>query len=640
MVTSSVTLLLAGAAYVTYDLITFRQAMERDLSTLAEIIGTNSAAALAFDDAKAGTATLASLSAKQRIVSGCLYNKDGRLLATYHRNRSVGGASPPGEDCRGAAPGNLRVSKPIVLDSDTVGTIHIESDLQEFYGRLQRYGTIGVFVILATSLLGWFLALQLQQVISGPILHLAETAKTVSSKMDYSIRAVKENQDEVGLLIDGFNEMLVQIEKRDAALTELSKKLNQLYRLSTVIQEPLSLREQLTRVLEAARHVVAIDRFYIWAVLPGGNRLAALAGAGFSESEWRDFEGTEVPLIEAGAMYKAYREGVPLVFNEANPLPRELRLRPPYSELQAIRTKSFVVIPMIARGRAVGLFTADNKWSGQPIPPPTVDLMQVFASHAAVAIDNARLFQEIEDKGRQLEIASQHKSQFLANMSHELRTPLNAILGYTKLILNNIYGQVPKKILEVLERVEQSGRHLLGLINDVLDLSKIEAGQPILALNDYSVKQVVQTVATGVDSLAAEKGLALKVMVPPDLPLGRGDEQRIRQVLLNVVGNAIKFTDTGEVAIQVTASNSAFVFSVSDTGSGISPADQEKIFEEFRQADSSSTRRKGGTGLGLSIAKKIIELHGGKIWVESSLGKGSTFWFALPIRVERQTKAK
>ena len=633
MVTSSVTLLLAGAAYVTYDLITFRHAMTRNLLTLAEIIGTNSTAALAFDDPAAGRATLASLKAEQHIVAACLYGKDGRLFASY-RPRGVG--RPPklaDADCQPLARDHLSVSQPIIFDRETIGRIYIESDLAEFYDRLERYASIGVLVIVATSFVGWLLATVLQRVISEPILHLVRTARTVSDKADYSIRSVKYNDDEVGLLTDSFNEMLDQIGKRDAALRELSNNLNQLYRLSTTIQEPLSLQEQLSRVLEAARQVVAVDRFYIWAMQPGGDKLMSLTGAGFSTEEWGDFEGIEIPLAEAGAMAKACAEGNALSFNDANPLPDQLRLKPPFSELKAIRSKSFVVIPMLARGRPVGVFTADNKWSRQPILPDTIEALQLFASHAAVAIENARLFREIEEKGRQLEIASKHKSQFLANMSHELRTPLNAILGYAELILDDIYGQVPPKLRDAVERVQTSGRHLLGLINDVLDLSKIEAGRLTLSLNDYSLEDVVKAVFTAVEPLAAEKNLTLRVVLAPGLPMGRGDDRRLTQVLLNLVGNAIKFTDRGEVRIEARASDSTFVVSVADTGPGIAEADRAKIFEEFQQSDSSSTRRKGGTGLGLSIAKRIVEMHGGRLWVDSQLGQGSSFSFAVPIRV-------
>src|SRR5262249_35056339 len=235
---------------------------------------------------------------------------------------------------------------------------------------------------------------------------------------------------------------------------------------------------------------------------------------------------------------------------------------------------------------------------------------------------------------RQLAEASQHKSQFLANMSHELRTPLNAILGYTELITDGIYGAPPEKMQAVLKRVESNGKHLLGLINAVLDLSKIEAGQLMLDLNDYSLRDVAQTVYGAVEALASEKKIALKAETAPNMPRGRGDERRLTQVLLNLVGNAIKFTDVGEVVIKADASNGWFNLSVRDTGPGISETDQAKLFQDFQQADNSITRKKGGTGLGLAISKRIIEMHGGKIWIESVVGRGSMFSFTLPVSVE------
>jgi signal transduction histidine kinase len=294
---------------------------------------------------------------------------------------------------------------------------------------------------------------------------------------------------------------------------------------------------------------------------------------------------------------------------------------------------------MIARGRTIGVLTADNKRSREPIEARTVELLKIFASHAAVAIQNARLFQEIDEKGRQLEIASRHKSQFLANMSHELRTPLNAILGYTELIIDRIYGEVPPKIAEIVERVDRSGRHLLRLINDVLDLSKIEAGALTLSLGEYSMQDVIQTVATSMEPLAAEKALRLMVDVPADLPVGRGDERRLVQVLLNLLGNAIKFTEAGEVGVRARVVEGSFLVSVSDTGPGVPPEHQERIFGEFQQVDASSTRKKGGTGLGLAIAKRIVEMHAGRMWIDSIVGAGSTFSFTVPIRVQPGTAA-
>jgi signal transduction histidine kinase len=224
-------------------------------------------------------------------------------------------------------------------------------------------------------------------------------------------------------------------------------------------------------------------------------------------------------------------------------------------------------------------------------------------------------------------------------MSHELRTPLNAILGYTELIVDGIYGPPSEKITAVLERVQTNGKHLLGLINDVLDLSKIEAGQLTLSLDDYSLKDVVHAVVTATEPLAAEKKLPLKIEIPRDLPAGRGDERRIAQVLLNLVGNAIKFTDAGDVRIAANVENGRFVLAVADTGPGIPVSEQTRIFDEFQQIENSNTKTKGGTGLGLAIAKRIVEMHGGRIWVDSAVGKGSTFRIELPVRPEQQPGA-
>ncbi|MGB7099496.1 MAG: GAF domain-containing protein [Xanthobacteraceae bacterium] len=300
---------------------------------------------------------------------------------------------------------------------------------------------------------------------------------------------------------------------------------------------------------------------------------------------------------------------------------------------------SMIAAPMLRGDTVVGAIVTSRR---EPIPfdDKQVALIKAFADQAVIAIENERLFNEIQDKSRQLEVASQHKSQFLANMSHELRTPLNAILGYTELIADGIYGEPTEKMLSVLKRLESNGRHLLGLINDVLDLSKIEAGQLALELSDYSLQDIAQTVRSTLEPLAADKKLAFNVELAPKLPPGRGDGRRLTQVLINLVGNAIKFTDAGEVVIKAAAADGSFHVSVHDTGPGISVDDQAKLFQEFQQADNAITRKKGGTGLGLAISKRIIGMHGGKIWIESQVGKGSTFSFTLPVIVDRQVGAE
>ena len=299
--------------------------------------------------------------------------------------------------------------------------------------------------------------------------------------------------------------------------------------------------------------------------------------------------------------------------------------------------RALLVAPLLSGEGILGVLVVRRKMPGL-FAQNTVDLIKTFAAQSALAIQNARLFHEIEDKSRQLEVASQHKSQFLANMSHELRTPLNAILGYTELIADGIYGEPSEKMLAVLKRLESNGKHLLGLINDVLDLSKIEAGQLVLELSDYSLEDIAQTVRSTLEPLAADKKLAFKVEVAAKMPPGHGDGRRLTQVVINLVGNAIKFTDAGEVIIKATATDGSFHLSVRDTGPGISAADQAKLFQEFQQADNAITRKKGGTGLGLAISKRIIEMHGGKIWVESQVGQGSTFSLTVPVRVERQVE--
>ncbi len=244
----------------------------------------------------------------------------------------------------------------------------------------------------------------------------------------------------------------------------------------------------------------------------------------------------------------------------------------------------------------------------------------------------SRLDAEQRASAAALQRASQAKSEFLANMSHELRTPLNAILGFTEIALDGLYGEVPTELKEPLGDIQTNGVHLLKLINDVLDLSKIEAGRMELAISEYSVHDVVDTVRASLRSLAAEKALEFTASVPADLPPAWGDGRRLAQCLMNLAGNALKFTRQGHVAMSVAVDGDDLVYRVEDTGIGIPAADLERVFDEFRQVDATVTREFGGSGLGLSITKRIVEMHGGRIWAQSELGKGSAFFFTVPLR--------
>jgi len=421
-----------------------------------------------------------------------------------------------------------------------------------------------------------------------------------------------------------------EVQVRTQELARSVEELRALGEVSQAVNSTLDLETVLATIVAKAVQLSTTDAGAIYVFDEERQEFQLRATHGMDEATIKAIQDHQIRIGErtiARAAAERASVQIPDLLNEPSSPLLDIVIRAGY--------RALLVVPLLRPGEIVGTLVVRRREPGE-FPRAAVELLETFADQSVLAIQNARLFREIEAKSRELEVASKHKSQFLANMSHELRTPLNAILGYAELMLDSIYGEPSDKMRVVLERLQSNGRHLLGLINDVLDLSKIEAGQLTLSLNDYSLNDLVHGVVSAVEPLAAEKRLAFTAKVAPNLPAGRGDERRLSQVLLNLVGNAIKFTDKGEVAIRASATNGAFTVSVCDTGPGIPVADQAKIFEEFQQADSSITRKKGGTGLGLSIAKRIIEMHGGRIWVESEPGKGSTFYFTLPVRVEAQ----
>ena len=293
--------------------------------------------------------------------------------------------------------------------------------------------------------------------------------------------------------------------------------------------------------------------------------------------------------------------------------------------------RASLAIPLLREDRIIGGLVVRRKSPGA-FQPEVVDLLKTFATQSALAIQNARLFREIEDKSRQIEAANRHKSEFLANMSHELRTPLNAIIGFSEVLGERLFGELNEKQAEYTEDILTSGRHLLSLINEILDLSKVEAGRMELELATFDLPLAIDNARTFVRERATKHGITLDVAVDERLGEFVGDERKIKQILLNLLSNAVKFTpEVGRIGIKARQVDGAVEISVSDTGIGIAPEDQPKIFEEFRQVGGDYAHKVEGTGLGLTLAKKFVELHGGRIWVESEVGKGSTFTFRLPL---------
>jgi len=258
--------------------------------------------------------------------------------------------------------------------------------------------------------------------------------------------------------------------------------------------------------------------------------------------------------------------------------------------------------------------------------------LQTFATQSSLAIHNARLFREIEDKSHQLEVTSQHKSEFLANMSHELRTPLNAIIGFSEVLSERMFGELNEKQEEYLKDIYASGTHLLSLINDILDLSKIEAGRMELELTEFDLPLAIENALTLVRERAGRRSIALHTNIDSRVGQIQADERKVRQVVLNLLSNAIKFTpEGGRIEVEAMPKDGLVEVSVTDTGIGIAPEDQEKVFEEFRQVGTAAKKIEG-TGLGLTLCRKFVELHGGRIWVKSREGAGSTFTFTIPVR--------
>jgi signal transduction histidine kinase len=291
-------------------------------------------------------------------------------------------------------------------------------------------------------------------------------------------------------------------------------------------------------------------------------------------------------------------------------------------------------VPLLREDQIIGSLSFNRKEAGE-FPPEVVDVLRTFATQSALAIQNARLFREIADKSAQLEAASRHKSEFLANMSHELRTPLNAIIGFSEVLTERMFGELNDKQDEYLKDIHASGQHLLSLINDILDLSKIEAGRMELERSDFDLPNAIENALILVRERTSRRGIRLGSTLDGRLGVISGDERKVKQVLLNLLSNALKFTpEGGRIDVGARLHDGVAEVSVADTGIGIAPEDQEAVFEEFRQVGTADKKAEG-TGLGLALSRKFIELHGGRIWVESQLGTGSTFSFTLPLTIDQ-----
>jgi signal transduction histidine kinase/HAMP domain-containing protein len=475
---------------------------------------------------------------------------------------------------------------------------------------------IGVLVLLGLGLLGivTLLAYRTARSITVPLGNLAAAAQRIEAG-DLAARVQQVSAHEIGTLERAFDTMAASLYERERAQREYLDEVRAVNEVADAVvgvtdAERIFARslDRMVSLLNADGGAIVIREDPPGAPPGSGGRLSAPATVGIDPE-------TAVTL--------AMRV---LVRSEADT--DRIRL----SAVSAGELRFVAHVPLSARGRTIGLLSAYFH-DQRELTDTQARALRTIARLVSVANENADLVGELRVNNLQLERANRLKSEFLASVSHELRTPMNAIIGYTKLMLDGLDGEMTAQQQTDLFRVAQAADNLLGLINGLLDLAKIEAGKMELNIEEVNITDVTDEALELVRPHADEKGLQVRSVIPQGLPNVWADRARVRQVLANMLANAVKFTERGVVSVAATAAEGWVTVSVADTGVGISPEAQAYVFDEFRQADSSTTRRYGGTGLGLAISKRLVTLHGGRIWVDSEVGRGSTFHFTLPIRV-------
>jgi signal transduction histidine kinase len=447
---------------------------------------------------------------------------------------------------------------------------------------------------------------------------------------DKQIEMIQTFADQAVIAIENAR-LLGELQSRTAELTRSVGELKALGEVGQAVSSTLDLQTVLDTIVARAVQLSGTGGGFIYEY-DDATQEFHLRAAHEVEDELVEALRVEPIRLGEGATGQAAATRAPVQITDALD-EREYAFTRIRSILARLGYRSILAVPLLLEQRILGALVVQRRESGI-FAPEVVNLLQTFATQSALAIQNARLFREIEAKGRELEAASRHKSEFLANMSHELRTPLNAIIGFSEILAEKMFGDVNEKQTEYLQDILESGRHLLSLINDILDLSKIEAGRMELELSEFDLPNAIENALILVRERAIRHEIRLASTIDERLGMIGGDERKVKQVLLNLLSNALKFTpEGGRIDVRAGAHDEVAEVSVTDTGVGIAPEDQEAVFEEFRQVGTAD-KKVEGTGLGLALSRRFIELHGGRIWVTSAVGVGSTFTFTLPVRRE------
>ena len=609
MGTSVLALVLACAIFVVYDWFSFRRELAEEVATTAEMLGYNCAASLSFDEPGSARETLASLHAQPNILAACVYDRTGKVFASYLRAGSPPRPFPTPSEGEPVFQGReLRTFRAINFEGDRLGTIYIVSDLQALNARWLRYLYTSLVALVLVSAVALLLIWRLQRVISRPIFHLAEIAARVARERNYSARADKHGEDELGQLIDAFNEMLTQIEKQDAALQGAQQTLElRVAERTRELEAEIRERAETEAALRITQFSVdhAVEAIF-WVGADGRFEYvndAACDSLGFSRPELLKLGVAEINPDVSAHEWPALWQGK--------------RQRGSHTFQSRHRTKDGRVFPVEV---TINFIDFGNRGMCQASVRDITERKRIEAD-LAQALDAAL------ESGRL-------KAEFLATVSHEIRTPMNGVIGMLQLVSDSPLTDDQHQQISIAGK---SADTLLRLLDDILDLSKVESGRLEFEEIEFSPREVGEEVAAFFDARTSGKDLPVLFYASPDLPAAvTGDPMRLRQVLTNLAGNAVKFTEQGgvEVRVELVRSDAHYAvvrFRVKDTGIGMDEATLAKLFQKFSQGDSSMTRRYGGSGLGLAIAQSLVRRMGGEIKVLSAPGRGSEFFFDLQL---------
>jgi len=589
----------------------YLNSVSRELTSIADLVGSSCISALHFYDRETAGSTLSTLEAEEHVVNALIHDSDGELFAEY--NKTGYNDFDPGKPLAETVQREdnfITTSKPIVQDEETLGYISIRYDMGNYQQIISKNKVISLIIFLIGMAAAWILAIFTQKTISNPILKLREDMKRISETGDYSIRPLKERNDEIGAVSDGICDMLTQIQIREEERARMHQALHES-------------EEKYRNLVERANDGIIILQEGIFKYV--NPSLVEMAGCSEEEllgSPFIDFiHEDEVHKVMDNYLKRMEGKQVPAMYETV------------FKTIQGETVDAEVNAGFI-------------KYEGKPADLVIIrDITKRKQMERELIQHRNHLEELVEERTKELEEANERlleldrlKSMFLASMSHELRTPLNSIIGFTGILLMEMSGELNPEQKKQLSMVKSSANHLLDLINDILDISKIESGKVELSIENFDLMDVVQEVLTTIQPLANQKDLQLSVKGAESVQI-KSDRRRVKQILMNLLSNSVKFTDKGFIAINIKPlKNQTVSVDVKDTGIGIHKEELKELFNPFQQIDMTSTKIYEGTGLGLYLSKKIVTLLKGDISVSSKPGKGSTFTFILPINWKEESE--